>query len=163
MMNKAIIWLQLSENIPMFLLHSKTNIKVIFGNSACRNCLRRRAFVSTGFHPPAFRILPNSKLCDRIGKISANLREKTVNLSEQLKVVKKEQEGSAINDKLFLFVGLSQILPELEAQTSLQAIPSDIYSLVVRLSGMLSHLINFSVPPFPIMTIMISYHYRTTP
>ena len=105
-------------------------------------------FVSTGFHPPAFRILPNSKLSDRIGKITANLREKTIHLSEQLKVVKKEQEGSAINNKLFLFVGLSQILPELEAQISLQAIPSEIFSLVVRLSGMLSHLINFSIPPF---------------
>jgi type VI secretion system protein ImpJ len=105
-------------------------------------------FVATDFHPPAFNLLPKSKINERIRQIITTLREKTIYLSDKLKISQRDRKESGVDEKLFLFVFLSQVLTELEAQTSFEIMPAELYSTIVRLSGTVSHISNFSAPPF---------------
>ena len=103
-------------------------------------------FVSTGYHPPSVRLIPNSKLVDGIRDAAKSLRRKAVEFSPP--VVEFTVTTGSKSNLEWIFGGLVSILPVMEALVSTTDMhPQDVHRTLCSAVGVISSVAG-TLPPY---------------
>lgn len=110
--------------------------------------LRDEAFTLTDYVPPRLQMAEDHPLSRELAGLTRRVREKAVYISERARSHRSRSAHDAAENLRIPLKALSEHLPEMEAMLSSGSVhPFEIYLGLCRLSGCMTALSNFAVPP----------------